>query len=242
MTDLPPIAIPSYQRAHLLLTHTLAYLVEQAYPADKIFIFVANEEECAEYRRVLPEGSYNSLVVGRVGLLSQRLLIHQFFPEGQTIVQMDDDVKGLKMLRSDRTLPDLIRWGCWLIQSKNAGLFGVMPNDDGRKMDDEMTTHLTHILGSFFICKNDKDCLPAVEEKEDYERSILYFRKYKSVLRYKGAGVITRYQANPGGLQQAGRVERMGRAVRYLIDNYPEYCKERDKNGTPDLSLNWRAK
>jgi hypothetical protein len=69
----------------------------------------------------------------------------------------------------------------------------------------------------------------------------LYFKKYGSVLRWQGAGVQTAYAANPGGLQQPGRVDRMKEEVEYLLETYPGFCKARDKKGTPDLLLNWRA-
>jgi len=240
MTELPPIAIPTYQRADILLTHTLAYLTEEKYPAEKIFIFVADEQECEVYRKKLPAGSYAQLVIGKVGLLNQRLLINQHFEQGKIICQMDDDVKGLKMLREGQTFLDLVRFACWTL-TKGGGLFGVMPNDDRRKMEDRLTTHLSHVLGSFFICKNERECVPNIQEKEDYERSILYYRKYGSVYRWKGAGVITRYRGNPGGLQAFDRKPQMERAVRYLLDTYPEYCKERAKDDTADILLNWRA-
>jgi hypothetical protein len=108
-------------------------------------------------------------------------------------------------------------------------------------MEDRLTTHLSHILGAFFICVNDRECVPNIQEMEDYERSILYFRKYGEIYRWKGAGVSTSYRKNPGGLQQPGRSERKEGGVRYLIDTYPEYCRKREKDGASDVLLNWRA-
>lgn len=242
MNELPEVAIPSYQRQDMLLTHTISFLMANKYPAEKITIFVASEQECEAYRAKLPRTCYGNLVVGMRGLLNQRRVISEYYPQGQVILQMDDDVKGIKSLRSDQNFLSLVNYGVSLLKSKKSGLFGVLPNDDGRKMKEQLTTHLSHILGSFFIHVNDKDCVPHVEEKEDYERSILYFLKYGSVLRWQGAGVATVYRANPGGLQQEGRVDRMKKGADYLLENYPEYCKARVKKGTPDLLLNWRAK
>ena len=240
--DLPEVAIPTYQRADILLTHTLPYLLSQNYPAEKITIFVASEQECETYKNKLPVGSYKELVVGMPGLLNQRRVISEHYKPGQIILQMDDDVKGLKILRANQTFLDLIRWGCWLMESKQCGLFGVMPTDDARRFSEDLTSHLAHIVGSFFLCVNTKDCIPNIQEKEDYERTILYFKKYGSVLRWNGAGVSTRYMETPGGLQQPGRPERMASEVRYLIETYPDYCKERTKKNTADILLNWRAK
>lgn len=241
--DLPVIAIPSYQRASMLVSHTLGFLMRENYPADKIYIFVANQEEWEEYDRVLPRGSYSQLVVGVRGLLNQRRFINEFFPEGQILVQMDDDVRGVKSLRSDQNFLNLVNFGVSLIatKSKKGRLFGVLPNDDGRKMREQVTRHLTHIIGSFFICINDKDCVPTVQEGEDYERSILYFRKYGEVYRWQGAGVATAYMKNAGGLQQPGRLDQREEDIGYLLETYPTYCSGRVKSGGADLLLNWRA-
>lgn len=242
MTDLPPIAIPSYQRAHILLSHTLGYLADQEYPAEKITIFVASEKECEDYKKVLPVGSYGALVVGRLGLLNQLRFISEYYPEGELVLKMDDDVKGMKILMANQTFLDLIRWGCWLILTKGGGLFGVLQNDDLRRFSEDLTTHLTHIIGCFYLHKNDRDCVPIVEEKDDYERSILFFKKYGKVYRWNGAGLTTKYMGMPGGLQQEGRKERMKDSVEYLLKKYPDYCRYREKKGTDDLILNWRAK
>jgi hypothetical protein len=153
--DLPPIAIPSYQRANILVSHTLGFLMREKYPPEKITIFVADQVEWAEYDRVLPRGSYSQLVVGVPGLLNQRRLINEFYPEGQVLLQMDDDLKGIKSLRSDQNFLSLVSYGVSLLTTKRLGLFGILPNDDGRKLKEEMTKHLAHILGSFFICVKD---------------------------------------------------------------------------------------
>jgi hypothetical protein len=239
--DLPPIAIPSYQRANILVSHTLGFLMREKYPPEKITIFVADQVEWEVYDRVLPRGSYSQLVVGMRGLLNQRRVIHDYYPEGQIILCADDDLKGIKSLRSDQNFLSLVNYGVSLLRSKKAGLFGILPNDDGRKLKEELTTHLAHILGAFFIYVNDKDCMPTLEVKHDYEMTILYYKKYGLVLRWCGAGVQTRYMGTPGGLQQPGRAEKMKECADYLLEKYPEYCKARVKKGTADLLLNWRA-
>jgi hypothetical protein len=175
------------------------------------------------------------------GLLNQRRLINEFYPQGQIILCADDDLKGIKTLRQETTFLDLVNYGVSLLKSKKAGLFGILPNSDGRKMCEQLTSHLTHILGAFFICVNDKDCIPTTNEIEDYQRSILYFKKYGSVLRWKAAGVDTQYGKNPGGLQRPGRAQRKADEVDYIIETYPGMAKVRMKNGTKDLLLNWRA-
>lgn len=116
-----------------------------------------------------------------------------------------------------------------------------MPNDDGRKMKEETTIHLAHILGSFFICKNHREVEVKTDDKEDFERTILYFQLYGAVARYKGAGVLTDYQKTPGGLQQEGRAERQRESIRYMLETYPGYVTAVNKSKGEDITLNWRA-
>ena len=239
--DLPIVCIPSYRRSEVLTYNTLAYLISQNYPPMKIFIFVADYEEAGRYYQQLPDRSYNRIIVGVRGLAEQRKFIAQYVPDGAIFVQMDDDVKGLKILNPNETFLDIVRMGAAMLENEKLGLFGVMPNDDGRKLSPKTTAHLTHILGSFFICRNRRDLVPAFSDKEDFERSIMYYKAYGKVLRYQGAGVITKYRGTEGGLQQPGRDERDREHIRYLIEKYPEYVKRVEKPRGEDIVLNWRS-
>lgn len=112
------IAIPSYDRTTFLKERTLAFLGRQQVPAERIFLFVANEEEAAIYEKALKgnkkypswkrvtkfgakrtSGTCN-LVIGIKGIGPQRAFITDWFPEGHHVVSMDDDVKDMFVLCS----------------------------------------------------------------------------------------------------------------------------------------------
>jgi hypothetical protein len=211
------------------------------YPPELITIFVASEEEYEKYLRYVPSDYYGTLVLGVVGLKEQRNFITNYYHEGQILCCMDDDVDKI-LCRSMGTFQALLEKARIDLVTEDSGLWGILPKDDTRSFQDKTTTHLAHILGSFYVCRNDKSILCTITEKEDYERSILYFLKYKRILRFKGAGVRTQYAKTLGGLQQGGRVARMELGADYLSKKYPDLCKRVDKNGLPDLVLNWRAK
>lgn len=242
----PKIAIPSYQRATLISEMTLKYLHSQNYNSALIYIFVASEAERAEYAANVPRHLYAQIVVGILGLKEQRKFISEFFPENEIIVQMDDDVKGIKCRRSAVTgtlnFHGLIMQGVTYINNDGVGLWGVMPNDDGRKMRERTTRHLSHILGSFFIIRNHRNITLNTNEKEDFERSILYFKRYGAVARYNGAGVDTKFEKEAGGLQQVGRHERKMSDIAYIMLNYQGYVKSVIKPKGMDIILNWRAR
>lgn len=230
---LPRVCIPSYNRPGVLLTKTLEMLQKANYPKDRIHIFVASEEERLKYQA----GCFDyNLVVGVPGLVAQRKFISEWLEEDEIYVSLDDDVVGVK----GGGLLDVVRRGVALLETRRAGLFGVLPKDDARCFKDDTTSHLAFIVGAFFICRNHRGITSRYSEVEDYERCILYFKRYGAVFRYRGAGVQTRYAGTSGGAD--GRLERKRVAVNYLVSTYPDYCGTRDKKGEPDILLKWRAR
>jgi hypothetical protein len=236
--ELPEVAIPSYRRYDTISSKTLAFLASVSYPADKITIFVADDEEAELYYKNVPRRLYGRLVVGVKGLMEQRNFITQFYPEDCIYIGMDDDVKKID---SSLHFIVLIENAVKKLEERKGGLWGVFPNDDKRRYADETTSHLTFIIGSFFVCRNHKDIQITYTEKDDYERSILYFKKYGEVYRYKGAGISTTYKKGEGGLQSDGRLFNMEEGVINLLNRYPGYCVRKNKKGMPDVALNWRA-
>ena len=234
---LPFVAIPSYKRAQTISKKTLSFLRDSRYPADRIHIFVADEEEFKEYNRLVSENLYGELIVGVKGLKEQRNFISSFYPEDEIIIQMDDDVITIKSILPFLTLVEI---GVNSLYGRTAGLWGVLPNDDGRRFKDATTSHLAHILGSFFIIRNHRDIQMTYTEKEDMERSIVYFRRYGKVLRYQNAGVATTYRKGEGGLQMPGRLDRIKLEIARFHQEYPEYVKSVEKKGVPDIVLKWR--
>ena len=239
---LPPVAIPSYQRSHVLVSKTLRFLHLSRYPARLITVFVANREEEEYYKTVVPRDLYGEIVVAVPGLSGARNCITAYYPEGSWLLQMDDDVAGLKYIRGVcQTLFAWISNAMARAEATGAELCGVMPNDNGLNMKDTWTTHLTHVLGAFFLHKVRREIICSRCEKEDYERSIQYFMRTGAVLRYKGIGVVTKYNQGGGGLQDGNRTWRMREGASALVKEFPLYCSMIEKKGMADIRLNWRA-
>jgi len=229
---IPRLCIPSYNRPADILIKTLDFLRRAEYPRDKIHIFVASEEERIRYEGC---SAYN-IVVGVPGLVAQRKFISDWLEEDEIYVSLDDDVTGIK----GKPLLQIVQDAVTLLETRRAGLFGIMPKDDARCFKEDTTSHLSFIVGAFFICRNHKSIVMGLSETEDYERSILYFKRYGAVFRYRGAGVQTKYLGTSGGSD--GVLERKRAAVEALVAKYPEFCSVRNKDGQPDILLNWRAK
>jgi hypothetical protein len=236
--NFPRVCIPSYNRPDIINLKSLKFLKSIDYPSDKIYIFVANEFEQIRYAQACnAEAKGYHIILGVPGLVPQRRFIQEFLDEGEIYISMDDDVDGIKSLKP---FSEIIRNALERIESGHTGLWGVLPNDDARRFKDSTTVHLSHILGAFFVARNHKDIyIQGLSETEDYERSIRYYLRYKSVCRYRGAGVCTKYLGTSGGTTDT--IKRKEAAVQKLIEEFPTLCKRKDKKGIPDLQLNWRA-
>ena len=232
------VAIPTYKRSDSIASKTLKYLKSVNYPANLIYLFVVAEEE--HLYKGLPADLYGHIVIGPVGLCAMRNRITDFFDEGEIIMQFDDDVSGIKSTLSFSEIFQILYKG---LTDKDApcGLAGVLPNNDTRRFKNSQTMHLAHILGSFFMCRNHKDIKITHTEKEDMERSILYYKRYGRVLRYQNAGVSTNYKGGTGGLQSQGRSERCASEIESLKVRFPNLVSEVEKVKGRDLILNWRV-
>jgi len=226
------ICIPSYGREHTLKQKTLRFLNDVHYPKDLIYIFVSSEAEKETYEAVCP--GYQ-IVVGVPGLKPQRRFITDWLQEDEIYIGMDDDIDGIK----GKPFLELIRDAHQMLGTRRSGLWGILPKDDARCFKNDTTEHLSFIIGCFFVCRNHKEILlEGLCETDDYERTILYFIRYRCVYRYRGAGVKTKYLGTSGG--QGGSLERKREAVQFLLERYPGLCGFRNKKGEPDILLNWR--
>lgn len=237
-TDYPRVVIPSYNRPEMLRQKTFRFLMSVEYPIDYIFVFVASEAESERYRKALPELPTHNIIVGVLGLGNQRNFITDFLPDEEIYISMDDDITDIKT--PYKPFRDVIQQGLVAIHKRETGLFGVRPNDNGLCLKDKTTTHLSHIVGAFFMIRNHKE-LRVSMYLEDYERTILYFLRYRKILRYNGAGVATKYLGTSEGVENV--LIRQEQGVVEICNRFPGLCSKIIKRrGWPDVSLNWRVK
>jgi len=247
MQELPRVVIPTYERYLTIGNNTLRYLESIKYPREKILVFVANEEQQQLYTDWLEEHQYGKIIVGELGLNNQRNFITKYLEQDEVFISFDDDVQKIKMLPG-HTFYTMLYEACDKIREGIVGLAGCMPNSDGRRFKNNYTLHLSHILGAFYICKNDRAkqlvSIPGVcEGKEDYFRTLQYFLAFGNILRFQYAGVQTIYRNPEGGIEPTGRRDRDEIACQYLVTTYPNLCKRiRKKSGFPDILLKWYAK
>ena len=235
------VAIPSYKRPEILKEKTLAVLQKYGVEPDRIYIFVADKEEEAIYKKTLPEGGYKKIIVAQKGLNHARNIINSYFPKGQKIVEADDDIRGFIEFDASKprhekplkSLKKLIDRGFAEAAKHGARLWGVYPSANGFFMKDNVTTELKHIVGSFWGQINPgKDVRIHLQSKEDYERTLQFWKQDKVVVRLNFVSPQTAYYKTPGGLQLERTKEKIEDEVKFLEKEYPGYIKRNPNRKT----------
>lgn len=229
------VAIPSYKRAELLKEKTLSVLQKYGIEPERIFIFVADKDEEAIYKKTLPEKSYNKIIVAEKGLHNARNIINTHFPKGKKIVEADDDIRGFIEFDSSKprkekpliSLKKLIDRGFAEAAKHGARLWGVYPSANGFFMKDTVSTDLRLIVGSFWGQINPgKEIHLDFSEKEDYLRTLMFYQKDGKVVRLNFASPQTPYYKTPGGMQEDDKRKiNQEKAVKELLKRYPDWVK-----------------
>ena len=238
------IAIPSYKRPDGLKNKTIRTLLREGYTPDNIDIFVSNEEERIEYSKVLPE--YNLIVSNTMGIQNKRNFIHSYYPVGQRILSLDDDIIKINYASASKykKLKDVVPALFNQMDIHNTILGGFFPSSDPRCMRNEWERGLCFILGAMHCYIANKEIKMTLSSSDDNELTILVYEKYKNVVRYGLCGPDTRYWVNKGGIsasqedrQTADYMEKF-----YLAETYPEYVTFVQKKDRCDLKYNIRLK
>lgn len=239
------VAIPTYRRAETLCKKTLKMLAESSVPSDRIDLFVANEEERRVYERVVPKEAYSRLVVAMPGLRHARNFISRFYPQGQRVVELDDDLARFEMRVSEKKVngkvPDLAAlfdYGFALADEIGTGVWGVYPCA-GLSLRRNVRVNLCYLIGFAFGCVMTRDAshIRELEDKEDFEFSILQRRRYGKVCRIEYVSARTNCYTEPGGMQETRTEARVKASALHLLRKYPQLTRPRIKNGHAEIRL-----
>ena len=232
------VCIPSYKRAQMCNDKTLTMLHYNHISASTIYVYVANQSQYEEYKLILNPKYYNKIIIGVVGLVNQRQFISEEWPEGQYIVELDDDINRVDLSLSpeykNKSLHVFFNSAFSKCKEEKAYIWGIYPvfNPFFRKGREDMSTCLNYIIGAFYGFIN-RPKLKLIEvsptnkfngNKEDVLRSILYFKEDGIVLRFNKIGFVTKYYNNVGGLGTFNaRIKPMSDASKWLHKKYPKY-------------------
>jgi len=239
------VAIPTYNRYDVLEHKTLKTLMEGGVSKNRIYLFVANQEQYRLYEEAIPKSMYKAIVIGKKGITNQRIFIANYFDEGQYVISMDDDVNEFQMLRGDKlvklgNVAGFFENAYKLLKNNKLYIWGIYPVRNPFFMYNEITMDLRFLIGVTFgfITRHDRRLRPSInaETKEDYEQTILYYKMDGGVLRFNNITVKTKFNA-PGGLG-TDRYDRNKSAAEYLFKTYPDIITVfQRENGTHEVKL-----
>jgi hypothetical protein len=94
-------------------------------------------------------------------------------------------------------------------------------------------------VGCFYGVINNRSIHVSLDDKEDFERTMLYFQTDGGVLRYRNVAPVTRYYREPGGMMVTRTAERILASAQTLYDRYPDMCRLNltKKSGHPEVRL-----
>lgn len=226
------IVIPSYKRADTIVKKTLPFLVgNYGFDRQAITIFVADQNELAIYKTACAK--YNvEIIVGVPTLCGQRNFINNFYKEGDRIVQIDDDIEAICAKVDDKNyekvtdLDGLIHQGFNECEKHKTKLWGIAAVLNPYFMKHTISTDLKYVGGGFWgeIIDHSPELDLVLEDKEDFERSIRYFKKFGSIIRFNGYSFKTNAYKGNGGMQETRTEQRITESVEWLLKNFPEYC------------------
>ena len=228
------IVIPSYRRASVITSKTLKLLEYYNIEWSSVYLFVVQEEKCS-YKTATTNFTGLHIIEGPLGLKDMRNFITDYFPEGQPLLCIDDDIEDIFIANESFVLQRMTpvqfhQWTTSAFQyliSKRIGLFGVYPVRNGFFMKDspETTVSLRFCVGALYGVINRKAICINIEEKEDFDRTLQFYTQDHSVLRYNYITIKTSYYKTGGGMQSRGidRTEASKESCKYLLETYPLY-------------------
>lgn len=233
------IAIPSYKRPDILRKKTLKTLQDGGVDMARVTVFLASDEEATVYGS-LPVAT----VVGVPGLAAQREFIHDYYPLGQRIVFIDDDIGAVKQKNGDRLLPvtDLSRLfdGAFELMGE-ANIWGVYPAANARFMKDTVTRDCRYIIGALYGIRNTREECRKVrfgDSMEDRERTLRYWSADGEVVRLNYITIITKYFGT-GGMESPTRKAETEQWATVVAERWPTLVKKiyKPKQGIWDLQF-----
>lgn len=248
---MPFFAIPSYKRCSLLPSKTLALLSRFQVPMQNVYVFVVQEDHLnytVTLHSYIEQGL--NLEIGPLGLNHMRNYIRMYFPEDSELIQLDDDIEDLYVMKEDLTIENeksckryplhmlsiqefhtMIETAFSYLKEHHLHLFGIYPVRNGYFMKDlpEMTIDLRFCVGVFWGCINQhkSNLILELEEKEDVERTLRYYVQDQGILRFNRIVPKTNYYKTLGGMQARpySRIESSKASCDYLLQHFKPYCK-----------------
>jgi len=232
------IALPTYNRADILLEKTLKTLHDHHIDPAKITIFVANEEQKDIYEDKIPKELYGKIVVAVKGLAKVRNFITEYYPLGTEIVSLDDDISNFMQLNKegDKLVPlknfqKVIEDGFNLCKKYKYHMWGLAPIKNHFFMKHEVSTNLKFIIGNCYGFIN-RRIKVHYNYKNDYELSLENSVRDGGVIRFNNIVATTKMGAKGGSdmsVEDRAKQKEHKDSIDFLKKTYPGLVRDNPK-------------
>lgn len=241
------IAIASHDRYEIIQKMSLSFLKRHNIPMNMVYVF-ASPESYDSYKSISDNWGFN-LVRTKDNIKDARNHIINYFKSGEKILEMDDDIKDIVVMKPGKKNKSLKNLEKFIVESfsklkNNEGLWGINATDNNRegksRGKDKFGSY--SIINSFCGYVNNKKIKLTVPEKEDFDRSAQFIKMGIPVLKRTGFGVVTNYWKNVGGIQsrynKEKRIKMQRKSAKLLMKKFPHYFyKTTRKNGIVDIKF-----
>ena len=233
------ICIPSHNRPKIICEKTLTFLNKTLNEKTSIYIFTPLEQ-AIDYDIEIKKYEFNNLNIifaYSEYTLSEKMnmIINDYFKNGDFVIYLEDDICSIQTLvefQTKKHLTDILDLNKFIKKTYNIliendlKVFGVYPVYNAYFMNYNNTTDFRFLINHFwgFIVNKDKPITINTDFKCDYEKSILFYKEYGSMLRYNHVTCKTKnYDKIEGGFEYHNRYLYEKDSVEYLMITYPEY-------------------
>ena len=241
------IAIASHDRYEIIQKMSLSFLKRHNVSMNIVYVFVS-PESYDSYKSISDNWGFN-LVRTKDNIKDARNHIINYFKSGEKILEMDDDIKDIVVMKPGKKNKSLKNLKKFIEESfsklkNNEGLWGINATDNNRegksRGKDKFGSY--SIINSFCGYVNNKKIKLTVPEKEDFDRSAQFIQMGIPVLKRTGFGVVTNYWKNVGGIQsrynKEKRIKMQRKSAKLLMKKFPHYFyKTTRKNGIVDIKF-----
>jgi len=242
------VAIPSHQRPGTIADTTLPLLTRGGVDPDRITVWVSSDDQREQYEdSCSPFGVHVRSGGWGQGVKHARNGIATAYPAGTRLLQIDDDVRRIVRAADSKTLVDvndvhaLIDYGFDVADQLDLSLWCLYPAANPYFMRPRVRVGLLYaeacVIG--MTLRRDETEQVTVDDKEDFERSILHYLRDGGVVRLDGYSFKSNFYTEPGGMQTYRTIDTIEAGARTLTDRYPDLCSYRvsKSRGMPEVKF-----
>ena len=253
------IAIPSFNRKHIIKERSIKLLESYNFPKEKVKIFLRDEEQLEMYKETIGD-DYTYILTGCSGIMETRNFLRYYYHEDcpddlEGVLFLDDDIEEFNELVDNKLVPvkdlDQVVQQMFL-KTKELGfrLWAPSAYNNSFYMKDKISTNLKYCIGAFqglIIDKSRPVILTPIGHFEDFVFTLEHFLADLGVVRFEKYSIKTKYFEPTGGICGSlgglkNRQKEMAENAQYMILTYGEMVSLKMKSWGHDLRLNFRYK